>query len=324
MPLPGRILVTGASGFVGARLVAMLRERHPGAVLLAASREGEVPGADAVIPLDLADADSMASQLRAARPDAVVHLAAQAAVQASFADPGLTWRINVDGTLALARILCQHLPETLLVHASSAEVYGLTFRRGTPLDEDAPMAPANPYAASKAAADLALGEMALRGLRVVRLRPFNQVGAGQADAFVVAAFARQVALIEAGLQPPVLRVGALDRWRDFLDVRDVCAAYDAVLERGATLPPGIAINIASGQPRRVGDILDGLLRRSRTPIHVEVDHAKLRPTDVERVAGDSSLAGTLLDWRPCQDWEATLDEVLADWRQRIAVSAVPR
>lgn len=315
---PTRILVTGASGFVGRHLIPLLRVEYPEAILLAASREGDVPGADEIVPLELLDGPGMAALLRGKRPDVVVHLAAQSVVGDSFRDPGRSWRVNVDGTLALARTLLDHLPETLMVFASSAEVYGLSFQTGMDLDEKSPMAPANPYAASKAAADLALGEMALRGLRLVRLRMFTQIGPGQSEGFVVAAFSRQIALAEAGRRPAVMRVGALNRWRDFIDVRDGCAAYAAVLRRAAALPAGVAINIASGRPCRVGDILNALLTRSPLSFTVETDQARLRPTDVERVAGNAARASQLLGWAPRHDWEETLDLILADWRARTA------
>ena len=194
----------------------------------------------------------MARPLRAARPDVVVHLAAQTSVGESFHDPGQSCRVNVDGTLALARILMDQLPSALLVHASSAEVYGLSFQSGHPLNEDAPMVPANPYAAARTAIDLALGEMTLRGLRLVRPRLFNLVGAGQSDAFVLPSFCRQFAWAEQDRWPAVIRVGALDRWRDFVEVRDGCDALCAAIRHAETLPPGIAINIASRVSRRVG------------------------------------------------------------------------
>ena len=177
--------------------------------------------------------------------------------------------------------------------------------------------PANPYAASKAAADIALGEIALRGLKVVRLRPVNHTGCGQSAVFVVPSFARQIARIEAGIQPPVMRVGALDRQRDFLDVRDVCAAYVAAASRGQDIPPGAAINIASGQPRRIGDILAALVARAGIEIAVETDPDRLRPTDVMTAACDATRAAKLLGWQPQIAWETTLDSVLDDWRGRV-------
>src|SRR5579859_476600 len=173
MNAPGRILVTGADGFVGRHLLRALRTAFPASVLIAGAQAPDLADADNTLPLDLLSTASIADCLTQARADAIVHLAAATVVPESFADPGLTWRVNVDGTLTLARMLMARAPETRLVFVSSAETYGLTFQRGEPLNEDAPFAPANPYAASKAAADLALGEMALRGLRVIRMRTAN-------------------------------------------------------------------------------------------------------------------------------------------------------
>jgi GDP-4-dehydro-6-deoxy-D-mannose reductase len=317
MSSPSRILVTGADGFVGRYLLRALRSAFPSAFLVACAREPEMAEADQTLPLDLLNADSIADCLAEAQADAVVHLAAATVVPESFADPGLTWRINVDGTLALAQMMMRTAPETLLLYISSAETYGLTFQRGVPLDEDAPFAPANPYAASKAAADLALGEMALRGFRVIRMRTANHTGPGQSDALVVPAFAHQLARIEAGQQEPVLKVGALDRWRDFLDVRDVCAAYAAALSHGLDLPPGTAFNIASGIPRRIGDVLDALITRIGLTVDIQTDAARLRPTDVVRAVGNPARAKAMLGWEPKIPWDETLNSVLADWRRRV-------
>jgi GDP-4-dehydro-6-deoxy-D-mannose reductase len=316
MPIPNRILVTGASGFVGRNLLPAIKAAVPDCVLVAAAETGNADG-DTTVPLDLCDPSSVSGCIQAARPDAVIHLAARSSVSGSFSDPQETWRVNVDGTLLLAQALQQTAPEALFIFVSSAEAYGLSFQRGVPLDEGAALAPANPYAASKAAADIALGEMGLRGLKVVRLRPVNHTGPGQADAFVVPSFARQIARIEAGLQEPVVYTGALERWRDFLDVRDVTAAYVAALRHGLGLTPGTVVNIASGTARRIGDILDGLIARSGVAIAVRTDETRLRPTDVVSAVCDPSRARTLLDWQPVVAWDETLDSVLEDWRRRV-------
>nr|WP_245215516.1 GDP-mannose 4,6-dehydratase [Pararoseomonas baculiformis] len=314
-------MLTGAGGFVGRHLLPALRVAFPGAVLVGATRhpgEEPVPGADEVLALDLDDLAAIPEAVSRARPDAVVHLAARAVVGSSFRDPLPVWRTNLMGTVALAEAVLRIAPEATFIMASSGEVYGLAFKAGAPVSEDTLPSPANPYAASKAAADLALGEMALRGLRAIRMRLFTHTGAGQSDDFVVAAFAHQLARIEAGLQPPILRTGALDRWRDFLDVRDVCAAYVKALQRAASLAPGTALNICSGTPRRIGDMLDTLLELSGLRVEVEQEASRLRPTDVERVLGDCTRARAALGWAPVIPWEDTLATVLADWRGRVA------
>lgn len=312
-----RILVTGASGFVGQHLRRALRAAFPGASLLAASRSENITGWDEVVPLDLLDPASCVTAVEHAAPDAVVHLAALAAVDESFRNPLRSWQANLFGTLALAEAVRERASGALFLQASSAEVYGLSFQEGRPLAEDALLRPTNPYAASKAAADLALGEMALRGLRAVRMRPFNHTGTGQTDAFVVPAFARQAAMIAAGRQDPVLRVGALERWRDFLDVRDVCAGYVAVLQASDRLEPGAVFNLASGQPRRVGDILADLLRLAGVAPRIEAEDGRMRPTDIRSTRGDASAALQVLGWKPTVPWEKTLLDVLSDWRRRI-------
>ena len=309
--------MTGAGGFVGQHLLPALRTAFPGAHLIGASRRGPVAQADETTALDLLDG-AMPEQVARLRPDAVVHLAAQAAVADSFADPQRTWRTNLLGTVSLGEALLHHAPGALLLLASSAEVYGLSFLSGKALDEDAALRPANPYAASKAAADLAVSEMSLRGLRTVRLRPFNQVGPGQSDAFVVSSFARQIARIAAGLQEPVVRVGALDRWRDFLDVRDVCAAYVAALSVDPGPTSGAVFNIATGVPRRVGDILDAMIAAAGVRLTVQTTADRLRPTDIVRTAGDATRAREQLGWSPSVPWAETLNAVLEDWRMRVA------
>jgi GDP-4-dehydro-6-deoxy-D-mannose reductase len=298
-------LVTGAGGFVGRHLLPALAQHLPGAEAVHAHA-------------DLADPASVEQEVRQVRPDACVHLAAISAVGAAREDPDRAWRVNLGGTLALARAILAHAPGCLLLFVSSADCYGESFRTGERLGEGAPLAPLNPYAATKAAADLALGAMVPEGLRVVRARPFNHTGPGQMPAFAVPAFARQAARIAAGLQPPVVQVGNLEPRRDFLDVRDVCAAYALCLVRGDALPPGTILNLASGEARRIGDVLGDVLREAGVEARVEASAARLRPADLPVARGDAGLAGRLLGWAPGTPWAETLRSVVADWRERVA------
>ncbi len=159
--------------------------------------------------------------------------------------------------------------------------------------------------------------MATEGLRVIRMRPFNHTGPGQSAAFAVPAFARQIARIEAGQQPPVLSVGALGAWRDFLDVPDVCAAYAETLARADALPPGAILNLASGQARQIGDILADLLRLSGVKAEIRSDSGRVRGNEIAVAAGDAALARRMLDWSPRIAWKQTLRDVIDDWRERI-------
>ncbi len=301
---PRRILVTGAAGFVGRHLMPALRAALPGAAVEPAA-------------FDVTDAPATAAAVRALRPDACVHLAAVSAVPAAQSDPDAAWRVNLGGTLGLARALAAESPGCTLLFASTADAYGRSFAGGAALDETAALNPMNTYGATKAAADLALGAMADDKLRVIRARPFNHTGPGQSAAFVVAAFARQVARIAAGRQVPVLQVGALDPLRDFLDVRDVCACYVQCLLGAERIAAGTVLNIASGSPRRVGDILGELLQLAGVRAEVATDAARLRPSDIRLAAGNAGRARELLGWRPAIPWRQTLSDVLEDWRTRV-------
>lgn len=297
------ILVTGAAGFVGRALLPVLRQAFPQAEIRDAA-------------VDVTDAAAVTTVIAAARPDALVHLAAIAAPGDARADPAKAWRVNLHGSLDIGRAILAEAPDCTMLFVSSADAYGASFRSGAPLDESAPLAPLGTYGATKAAADLALGAMAAEGLRVIRARPFNHTGPSQSDAFVVPAFARQVARIAAGLQEPVMEVGALHPLRDFLDVRDVCAAYAAILARADTLAPGTILNIASGRMQRIGDILQALLDAAGITAEIRTQPARLRATDIAEVCGDASLAHRLLDWQPTIPWDRTLRDVLADWKAR--------
>ena len=207
---PRRIILTGANGFVGGYMRSALRTAFPDAELIATSR-GSAPG---FVNLDVTDHASIAELLRATKPDVVIHLAAIALPAAARKHPGLAWRVNLHGSLSIAEAAQVEVPGCMLLFASSSEVYGRSFGTGRPLDEMALLAPNTVYAATKAAADLALGAMASDCLRILRLRPFNHTGPGQSPRSMSSRRSpRQVARVTLGLQPPVIRVGSLDAMR---------------------------------------------------------------------------------------------------------------
>jgi nucleoside-diphosphate-sugar epimerase len=307
--VPRRIMVTGGAGFVGRHLTTLLAAAYPSASLLTPM-------------IDVCDRTQVEAAVRAAAPpDVCIHLAAVSAVSAAQEDEDHAWQVNLHGTLNLARAILLHAPQCQMLFPSSADAYGRSFRAGTKLDEDAALAPMNIYGATKAAADLALGSMAEQGLRVVRLRPFNHTGPGQSDQFVVAAFGRQIARIATGLQPPVLDVGNLDTWRDFLDVRDVCAAYVACIARRDALPAGTILNLASGEARRIGDVLTDLAALAGVDVNMRIDPSRVRDTDLRVACGNADRARELLSWTPAIPWARTLRDVLDDWRSQIGAEA---
>ena len=319
---PTRLLVTGAAGFVGRHFLRAARAAYPASHIVAAARPDDVPpaglpGADAVAAFDLLDPSGIAAVIAETKPDVCVHLAAWSDVAASFTAQDIVWRANVDGTRALAGAIMRSAPHCLLLSVGSADCYGLSFQADQALDETALLRPANPYAAAKAAADICLGEMALRGLRAVRLRPVNHVGPGQSPRFAVAAFARQVARVAAGVQPQVIETGALDRWRDFVDVRDMCAAYLSVIANAGALPAGAVFNLASGAQHRLGDVLADLLRLAGVTARIETAEAALRPVDIVRASCSPGAARAALAWAPCITWEQTLHDILAYWASAI-------
>lgn len=313
-----RILVTGAGGFVGSWVMAKLMSS--GATILAAGLGPENSGADMArsVVLDITQPSAVDQIVADFQPTAVLHLAAISSLTEARRDARRTWDVNLYGTLNVAEAIKRHAPDALLVFAGSSEIYGRTFNTvGGAVDEQGLLSPGNPYAATKAAADLALGQMAEDGLRVIRFRPFNHTGPGQSAAFVVPAFASQIAAIERGERLAVLRVGNLDARRDFLDVRDVVNAYILALGSYSKSNPGV-YNLASGVPRRIGDILNDLLAMSSVTIRVELDEGLLRPSDIPLSVGNADRAIAVLGWRPTIAWSTTLRDVLDFQRRQVA------
>jgi GDP-4-dehydro-6-deoxy-D-mannose reductase len=298
-----RVLLTGSRGFVGAHLVARLEAS--GLQPLATDRED----------LDVTDADAVAAMVAAERPEAVVHLAAVSSVGAARRDPQLAFRVNFAGARNLLAAVARFTPRARVLLVASGEVYGPLAAEAPPFDERAPLRPASVYGRSKAAADLLGAAWSARGLDVVRVRPFNHAGPGQAEDFVLASFARQLCRIEKGKQDRALRVGNLESIRDFLDVRDVVAAYAALLDRGV---PAGAYNVASGRGWRIGTLLDRLMEIVGVRAEIRVEAGRLRPAD--RSVGDASRLRSATGWAPRIAIEVTLASLADDWRRRVSAA----
>ena len=293
-----RAFLTGSSGFVGHWLVAHLEEMGDEVSVL-----GE--------QTDLLDRVAVRAELHAAAPEAIYHLAALTHVGRSWEDPADTMRVNVLGTLELleAARAEEVAPRVLLV--SSAEVYGAG--EGLGLDEEAPLRPLSPYAASKVSAEfLGLQAYLGRGLQVVRARPFNHVGPGQSDAFVVAALAKRVVEAERAGGGEVA-VGNLGAARDFTDVRDVVRAYRLLVEHGEA---GAVYNVCSGEPRTIASLLEGLVARAAVQVTPVVEPALFRPIDIPVLTGSAKRLESLTGWRPEISLEQTLSDVLEYWRRQ--------
>lgn len=305
------ILVTGATGFAGSHLLDRLPES---ARVIAWSRETLPARAASRVEwrqVDLLDRAGVEQSLAADAPDLIYHLAGAPHVGASFDDPAMPLTINALGTHRLLSGIERTVPAARVLVVTSAMVYGAS---SEPHTEDSRLQPGSPYGLSKLAQDKLAAEAARDGLQVVTARPFNHTGPRQDSSFAIPGFARQIARIEAGQADPVLLAGNLDAERDLTDVRDVVEGYVAIAARGET---GAAYNVCSGHARRIGDLLELLIRRSRVRIRVAQDEARMRPVELPRLAGDNARLRAL-GWAPRVPIEMMLDDVLAYWRMQVA------
>jgi len=304
--------VTGASGFVGSHLVPRLAAAGTQVFALgteaAPALESQLAG---TFIADLRDEAAIRDAVAAARPDAIVHLAALSSAGKSFAEPALTQDVNAKGTgnvLAAAR---DAAPVARILVVSSSEVYGPQ-PEGTRIREDTPFHPVSPYAESKAAAEGIAERAAREGLDVIRARAFSHTGPGQTTTFVIPGWADQIVRIERGELPPMLRVGNLQVTRDLSDVEDVVGAYLALLERGVR---GEAYNVCRGEGVLLADVAAQMAGMASVPIRIEVDPERLRPADVPWLVGDPGKIEVATGWRVTTPLERTLAAVLEHRRR---------
>lgn len=316
-----RVLVTGAGGYLGRRLLDALR-----AGLTADSRilgiDRQVaavpPGIEAEV-VDPFDGDAIAAAVARFDPTDVVHLAALASVAESNATPALAWRGDLLGTLNLAEAVARGSRGAQFVYVSSTEVYGEAFRGGARIDEAVTPKPDTIFGRTKYACEAILRDILTgAGVRHLMLRLSNYIGPGQSEAFVAPSFAGQIARIEAGRASPVMEVGDLSVRRDFIDVSDVTAACLGVIAEGAALPDGSVFNIASGVATPVDEILASLRGLARVPFEIRVAPERLRPSEVPNANCDASAFTAATGWRPLVPLADTLAAILAEARSRIA------
>jgi GDP-4-dehydro-6-deoxy-D-mannose reductase len=308
-----RVLLTGASGFVGPHVQRVLTEA--GHDVWSTDRQ-PLPGASQHVVCDLADADATRNLVRHAAPEGIVHLASLASVGESFEQPRQTLLNNLAVACSVFEAVRHEAPKARLLCIGSAEQYGIVPPEDLPLREDQPQRPASPYAVAKVAQEhLALQYQRSWKLDVVLTRSFNHSGPGQSNRFVLPAFAEQIALCEHGEHDAVLQVGNLDAERDFLDVRDVARAYVALLEKGHS---GVCYNVCRGETHRISDLVQGLLERARVPMSWQQDPDRMRPSDLPVLQGSADRLQQHTGWSPDIAMNRTLDDILDDWRERVA------
>ena len=322
--MTSRVLITGITGFIGShlaeRLIADGHEVHgiafeppPHPNLAAIASKVRIHRAD------LADPDALRDAAAAAKPDALVHLAGQAIPSLAQKDAGATVAVNVVGTANVIAAL-EPLVGARLVFASSADVYGVPDH--APVREDAPLRPTNVYAESKVAAEALVRGFGDRGGHpAVILRPANTNGPRQHPGLAASGFARQIAEAEAGQAPAVIRHGRLDSKRDFIDVRDVAAAYVAAI--GLAPARTETYNVGSGAAVSIERILEILVGLARVPMETEVDPERVRAGDATVLALDSSALHARTGWSPRIPLERSLADLLDYWRAAVARPAVP-
>lgn len=310
-----RALITGIGGFAGQHLGRALRAKGIDVNGFTLAPEGNSEFHRVTDYGDIGDVDRLTGVMAANPPDVIYHLAGLAAVGDAWNQRRQVFEVNTLGTWACLEAAAAAAPEARVILVSSGLVYGHVAAADLPVTEDHPRRPRNPYAASKACAEILASEFcASHGIELVIARPFNFAGPGQGLGFVSADFACQIARIEAGLTEPRIRVGNLDAERDFCDVRDFVAGLIAAAERGVS---GATYNLCSGQGVTITTVLAKLLAAATVPIKVETDPQRLRPSDTMLLIGSNALAGTELGWQPRIPFERTLVDTLDWWRRRV-------
>lgn len=328
---PKRALITGITGMVGSHLAEFLidrtdwdlfglcRWRSPLDNLGNLTARVNSGNRISLLYGDLRDTVSIQAAVAKARPDYVFHLAAQSFPRTSFDAPLDTMDTNVQGTVRVLDALRHTSPSAVIHVCASSEVFGRVPKEKLPIDEECTFHPASPYAISKVGTDL-VGRFYAEayGMTVMTTRMFTHTGPRRGDVFAESTFAKQIAMIEHNLIPPVVKVGNLQSLRTVADVRDAVRAYYMLV----TVNPiaGAYYNIGGKHSCTVRDILDTLLSFSplKSQIRVEVDPDRLRPIDADLQIPNTAKFEAHTGWKPQIPYEQTLRDLLDYWRGRVA------
>lgn len=319
-----RILITGINGFVGGHLTDFLLKKDKSAEILGIdlntadfyNRFQKKMEKISLANIDLTDSVKVEKIIKEFRPEQVYHLAAQASVSQSWEDPIETFKINVFGGVNILESIRKFYSICKFLSVCTAEEYEIMQNNGCAITEEAKISPSNPYAISKAALDFfSTTYFDAYKIPVFVSRSFNHIGPGQSDRFVCSDFAKQIAQIEKGLREPIIYVGNLAAYRDFLDVRDVIKAYYCIMNKGKA---GEIYNICSGEKQKISELLDILISLSTAKkIEIKTDSQKLRPIDNEVVYGDNSKLKKHTGWKQDFTIRQALKDTLEYWRQKI-------
>lgn len=313
-----RVLITGITGFAGGHLAEALLARGD-VELFGLSRHGRWPEPWRHLevrlqprPCDLKRVSDIEAALRDVCPERIYHLAGYANTSQSFRDVEAAWTGNLGATRGLYEAIVKWGGQPRVLFVGSGLIYGDPQREGDAFDETCVLRPASPYAASKAAADLASYQYSrFPGLDIVRVRPFNHIGPRQSSQYAVAHFAKQIAAIERGTQPPILETGNLSPLRDLTDVRDMVQAYILLMERGRS---GDVYNAASGMAHAMQSILDRLLALAKAKVEVRQQPGLVRAAENPTVRGNPDKLRRETGWALRFTLDQTLADILDYWR----------
>ena len=326
----GSVLITGIAGMVGSHLADFLLENTDWKIYGFCRWNDNLENIEhlsdrinkkdriELIYGDLNDLASMINAVNISKPNYVFHLAAQSYPQTSFTAPNETLNTNILGTTNLLEALKNSDYKDSIIHiCSSSEVFGKVPKDKLPIDEECGFHPASPYAISKVGTDL-IGRYYAEAFNmcVMTTRMFTHTGPRRGDVFSESTFAKQIAMIEAGLQEPKIYVGNLESLRTYADVRDAVRAYYMLV----TINPigGQYYNIGGTYTCKISDMLNYLLNKSTTQ-HIEIvtDVSRLRPIDADLQIPNTNKFRNHTGWEVEIPFEKTMDDLLEYWRNKI-------